>query len=234
MASPKGQSQNSRENLSNPGTMRLWLWNWMKECLLLAALKTFLNKLHKRWDSWSVRQTRCFIFTGEESSRMRTNSWMHSRCWFSLKCLNWVQKTRLQIVFFLNCISLKVDMHSSTCINISLLFSISLKKKGRLIFRPIRYLYKPAHLLCNHPLNSERQRILFVNTCLINFTFVFRQSCLYLMKYCPSLCLWVWHSMSNKSVCHSRKPTFCRQTVMLNLHSKNIWQHNPKLNCSHC
>lgn len=73
----------------------------------------------------------CFIFTGEKTKRMRTNIWIHTRCFgFSLKCF--------------------------TCVSF-VVFSESKKKKGGcLIFRPMQYLYKPAHLLRHHPLNSER------------------------------------------------------------------------------
>lgn len=129
MASPKGQSQNSRENLPNPGTVRLWLWNRMKECLLLAALKTFLNKLHKRWDSWSVGQTRCFNFYRRREFKSEDKQLNAQQMLILFEMLKLSAKDDYRLVF-LNCISLKVDMHSSTCINnVSLIFSKPKKER---------------------------------------------------------------------------------------------------------
>lgn len=90
-----------------------------------------------------LKATMCFIFTREKTWRMRTNSWVHMRCWFSLKCSNWELRAACSRLF--NTAPFKADDHR--VVTVYLLVSTSLKKEGFLIFRPVRYLYKPAHLL---------------------------------------------------------------------------------------
>lgn len=143
MASPTGQSKKVQQiclAASEKKCESVWLKNRVKECLWLTALETFLNVLHKRWDFKEFPNHMFFIFTRENTSRLKTNSWIHSQGCFSAP---------------------KLRMHCSLCsTTASLIVNMKKKKKeGCLVFRPILDLRKPASLLCNHPLNSEGQQI---------------------------------------------------------------------------